>query len=99
MLSLRLPGRARRDRLVMQPSSLSAQTVDYPLLWVVATLLLFGLVMVYSASIALPDSARFSAYRPTYFLTRHAIAIVLGVCLGLVAFAVPVLLSLLSLLR
>ncbi|MGD9946614.1 MAG: putative lipid II flippase FtsW [Burkholderiaceae bacterium] len=90
MLSLRLPGRVRGTRPVMQPSSLSAQAVDYPMLWVVGSLLMFGLVMVYSASIALPDSARFSAYRPTYFLTRHAIAISLGAALGLVAFAVPV---------
>jgi cell division protein FtsW len=32
---------------------------DQPLLWVVVALLAWGLVMVYSASIALPDNPRF----------------------------------------
>jgi cell division protein FtsW len=32
---------------------------DQPLIWVTVTLLLWGLVMVYSASIAMPDNPRF----------------------------------------
>ena len=31
-----------------------------------------GLVMVYSASVALPDNPKFARYAPTHFLTRHA---------------------------
>ncbi|MFP5405518.1 MAG: putative lipid II flippase FtsW [Gammaproteobacteria bacterium] len=64
-------------------------TVDVAMLWVVAGLLLTSVVMVYSASIALPDSPRFARYTTTYFVVRHLLAIVVGVVAGLVVFAVP----------
>ena len=47
---------------------------DQPLLWVVVALLAWGLVMVYSASIALPDNPRFANYAHTHFVMRHAIS-------------------------
>ncbi|MCC7060620.1 MAG: putative lipid II flippase FtsW [Burkholderiaceae bacterium] len=92
MLSLRLPrvGRAQARRAPRQSAAASAWRVDFTLLWLVAGLLLTGLVMVYSASIALPESPRFSNYASTHFLLRHAMAVVIGVGAGLVAFAVPV---------
>ncbi len=93
MLSLRIPGRARAGAaraFVRSPLPEPAHSVDLAMIWVVAALLLGGLVMVYSASIALPDSPRFANYRSTHFLVRHAFAIGLGVLLGMVAFAVPV---------
>jgi len=97
MLSLRLPGRARRDaqpllrRSALRPAAASAaQSADFAMLWVAAALLLAGLVMVYSASIALPDSPRFANYAPTHFLVRHLMALLIGVAAALVAFAVPV---------
>ena len=61
---------------------------DQAMVWVVVGLLLLGLVMVYSASIALPDSPRFARYAPTHFLTRHMFAIALGALAGLVALQV-----------
>jgi cell division protein FtsW len=63
---------------------------DLPLLSVAIALLLFGMVMVYSASIALPDSARFASLRTTHHLTRHAFALAVGLSCGLMAFAIPV---------
>ena len=63
---------------------------DQPLLWVTVTLLVWGLVMVYSASIAMPDNPRFSQYTHTYFLTRHAIWIVLAFVAALISYQVPV---------
>jgi cell division protein FtsW len=51
--------------------------VDVPLMMVVGALLLFGTVMVYSASIALADSVRYHV-TPTYFLVRHLLFIALG---------------------
>ena len=89
MLSLRLPGRGTSRHGVRSAHSASAQAVDVALVWVVASLLMIGIVMVYSASIALPDSPRFANYRPTHFLVRHLFAVSLGVCTGLLAFAVP----------
>ena len=66
-----------------------ALSFDQPLLLISIALLLFGLVMVYSASIALPDSPRFANYKPTHFLTRHAFALALGAVAGgfIVAFS------------
>jgi cell division protein FtsW len=68
----------------------SMERVDTKIIWVVAALLMFGLVMVYSATIALPDSPRFANYKPTHFLVRHAFAIALGATAALLVFAVPI---------
>lgn len=63
---------------------------DQPLFWVVAALLLWGLVMVYSASIAMPDNPRFANYAHTHFLTRHMFSIVMAFVAALIAFQVPI---------
>jgi cell division protein FtsW len=63
---------------------------DRSLVLVAAALVLLGLVMVYSASIALPDSRKFSAYAPTYFLTRQAVAVLIGSVVALAVVQVPV---------
>ena len=63
---------------------------DQTLVWVVVALLALGLVMVYSASIALPDNPKFTRYAPTYFLTRQALSIFIGLLVALVALQVPI---------
>ena len=63
---------------------------DQAMLWVVVGLLAFGLVMVYSASVAMPDNPRFARYTNTYFLVRHAMALVMAFVAALIAFQVPV---------
>ncbi len=63
---------------------------DQPLVWVIVALLSWGLVMVYSASIAMPENPRFANYTHTYFLSRHAIWLVLSFIAALLAFQVPV---------
>jgi cell division protein FtsW len=63
---------------------------DQPLVWVTLLLMLFGMVMVYSASISLPDSPKFAAYKNTYFLQRQAIFIGVSLVGGLFAFRVKV---------
>ncbi|MDM0031405.1 putative lipid II flippase FtsW [Variovorax sp. J22P271] len=64
---------------------------DQALVWVTVALLAWGLVMVYSASIALSDSPRFAraGYSSTFFLTRHAASLVIAAIAGLLAFQVP----------
>ncbi len=62
---------------------------DQPLLWAVVALLAWGLVMVYSASIALPDNPRFANYAHTHFVLRHGISMVIGVIAAMVAFQFP----------
>ena len=62
---------------------------DQPLLWVVVALLAWGLVMVYSASIALPDNPRFANYAHTHFVFRHGLSMTIGLVAALLTFQVP----------
>jgi len=64
--------------------------VDSALIWVTAALLAFGLVMVYSASVALPDSPRFALYSSTHFLSRQAMFIAIGLVCAFATAQVPV---------
>jgi len=70
-------------------ASVSAAGFDQPLLWVVVALVAWGLVMVYSASIALPDNPRFARYTHTYFVVRHGLFIGIGMVAALMAFQLP----------
>ena len=70
-------------------SSTRLQSVDQALVWVVVALLMWGMVMVYSASIAMPDNPRFARYAQTHFLTRHVISMLVGSVMALLAFQVP----------
>jgi cell division protein FtsW len=63
---------------------------DRTLVCVVVALLALGLVMVYSASVAMPDNPKFSRYTPTYFLSRHALSLAIAVIAALVAVQLPV---------
>lgn len=65
------------------------QSIDQALVWVVVALMMWGMVMVYSASIAMPDNPRFSRYSHTHFLTRHVISMLVGGIMALLAFQVP----------
>ena len=65
------------------------QGFDQPLLWVTVALLLWGLVMVYSASIAMPENPRFARYTHGYFLLRHAMWLVLALVAALLAYQIP----------
>ena len=70
-----------------QPVRLS--DFDHALIWVVVALLAWGLVMVYSASIALPDNPKFSRYAHTHFLTRHLLSLAVAFVVALIAFQIP----------
>jgi cell division protein FtsW len=62
---------------------------DQALVWVVLGLLLLGLVMVYSASVALPDNPKFARYAPTHFLSRHALSLGIAFVAALAVVQVP----------
>lgn len=62
---------------------------DQPLFWVVLLLLAFGLVMVYSASIAMAGASRYTNHQETYYLVRHGVFVALGLILGFIAFQFP----------
>ena len=63
---------------------------DQALVWVTVALLMFGLVMVYSASVAMPDNPKFARYAHTHFLFRHVLSLVVAFVVALLAFQVPV---------
>ena len=63
---------------------------DQALVWVTVALLMFGLVMVYSASVAMPDNPKFARYAHTHFVMRHALSLVVAFIVALLAFQVPV---------
>jgi cell division protein FtsW len=63
--------------------------LDMILIWVIFVLLIFGMVMVYSASIAMPDNPRFANLTGTYFFYRHAFFIFLAGIVSVFAFQVP----------
>ena len=63
---------------------------DQALVWVTVALLMFGLVMVYSASVAMPDNPKFARYAHTHFLMRHVLSLAVAFVVALLAFQVPV---------
>ena len=69
---------------------MNASNYDQMLLWVTFILLGLGLVMVYSASIAMAEADKAVGHQSTYFLIRQAIFIVIGLVAGFVSFQVPI---------
>ncbi len=67
----------------------STTAFDSTLMAVVGALVALGLVMVYSASIALPEGKKFAAYMPWHFVSRHALSVAIGLAVALVVTQVP----------
>ena len=63
--------------------------LDFSLLWLALGLLAVGLVMVYSASIAIAEAARYTGNNGEYYLLRQGIFIVIGIGIGMAVFQVP----------
>ena len=82
-----LPVRAHVDVAGTRAVRLSA--FDTQLVAVVAALVAFGVVMVYSASIALPDNPRFSGITQGFFLKKHLLAITVAFVAALVTVQLP----------
>lgn len=62
---------------------------DRELIWITLLLLAFGLVMVYSASIATAEASRAAGNNTAYFLTRHALYVLVSLVAAVVVFQVP----------
>ena len=85
VLPVRVGGTEYRNTRALPATALG---LDQALIWVVIALLAWGLVMVYSASIAMPDNPRFGKIEPYHFLLRHAMALGVGFVAALLAFQV-----------
>ena len=67
----------------------SASEYDESVVWTALLLLTLGLVMVYSASIATAESARFTGGQASWYLARHAAFLAASVVAAAVTFQVP----------
>jgi cell division protein FtsW len=67
----------------------AAPEYDRTLVWLMTLLLGLGIVMVYSSSIAIAEGGRATGYDPGYFLTRHALFVLVGIVFAILAFQVP----------
>jgi len=67
-----------------------ASSFDQGLVWSSILLAALGLVMVYSASVAMAEAEKFTGYRPGYFLVRHSVYLAIGLALATAFFRVPV---------
>lgn len=74
----------------VRPGRTRMRNFDLPLVVAASTLLLLGLLMVYSASIALADGPRYASYGRYYFILRHGIFMAVGVFAGMLVLSVPV---------
>lgn len=63
--------------------------IDMTLLWSSLILLLLGMVMVYSASMAIAEAGKFTGNHPAFFLVRHGVFLTVGVIAAGLAFQVP----------
>jgi cell division protein FtsW len=63
--------------------------LDFSLLWLTLSLLAVGMVMVYSASIATAEAARYTGHNGYYYLIRQAIFVAAGIAVGVAAFQIP----------
>ncbi|WP_297454839.1 putative lipid II flippase FtsW [Ferrovum sp.] len=76
-------------RFNISPGNAEQSEFDLPLLWTIMTLLAFGMVMVYSASIASAEADRHLGFRSTYFFFRQSLYVGVALLAGWAAFQVP----------
>jgi len=87
VLPVRLGGQSLSRTLAAPPVRMAG--FDQALLWVTVALLMWGLVMVYSASVAMPDNPKFARYAHTHFVVRHMLSLVVAFIAAVLAFQVP----------
>ncbi|RYF48856.1 MAG: cell division protein FtsW, partial [Comamonadaceae bacterium] len=73
----------------VRPGRTRMRNYDMALVIAASSLLLMGLLMVYSASIGLADGPRYASYGRYYFVLRHGIFMGAGMLVAAVAITVP----------
>jgi cell division protein FtsW len=63
--------------------------IDLALLWSTLMLLVIGMVMVYSASMATAEAGRATGHQSTYFLVRHGVFLIIALVAAGIAFQIP----------
>ena len=87
----RLPVRLGLSRTgAVDAAPMRMASFDQVLVWVTVALLAWGLVMVYSASIAMPENPKFTRYTHTHFLLRHMMWMAISFVAALIALQIPI---------
>lgn len=73
----------------VRPGRTRMRNYDMALVIAASSLLLMGLLMVYSASIGLADGPRYASYGRYYFVLRHGIFMGAGMLVAAIAITVP----------
>jgi cell division protein FtsW len=73
----------------VRPGRTTMRNYDISIIIAAGALVLFGLLMVYSASIALADGPRYESYGRFYFVIRHALFILTGLICAAITLSVP----------
>lgn len=73
----------------VRPGRTTMPSFDYAVVIAVTGLVLFGLLMVYSASIALADGPRYESYGRYYFVIRHGIFVAMGMLALGISLSIP----------
>lgn len=73
----------------VRPGRTTMPNFDFSVIFATAALALFGLLMVYSASIALADGPRYESYGRYYFVMRHGLFLCVGVVALGIALSIP----------
>jgi len=73
----------------VRPGRTMMRQYDLLLIASATALVLFGLLMVYSASIALADGPKFGSIGRFYFVTRHAMFAIVGLSLAFLVWLTP----------
>ncbi|ALM86379.1 putative lipid II flippase FtsW [Bordetella sp. N] len=74
----------------VRPGRTRMRSFDMPLVISASTLLALGLLMVYSASIALADGPRYASYGQYYFVVRHAAFVAVGLVVAAITLTLPI---------
>ncbi|MFC4275251.1 putative lipid II flippase FtsW [Achromobacter aloeverae] len=74
----------------VRPGRTRMRSFDMPLVIASSTLLALGLLMVYSASIALADGPRYASYGQYYFVVRHGAFVTTGLVVAAITLTLPI---------
>lgn len=85
-----VPVRVGKDAYISTPARKVRELgFDQHLVGVAMALLIWGMVMVYSTTVVLPNSSQYANYSASHFISRHVFSIVLAMLLGALVFTVP----------
>ncbi len=68
---------------------IKTEGVDMSIVWLVGALLLWGLVMVYSTTIGMPDNPKFARYSQLHFFNRHVMSLGIACAAGFIVYQIP----------